>query len=117
MTISLEQIDETGTLHIHSQEGVEVLWEFYLDDGVTPDPTPPTVVYFQSETGLSKLLTPGTASHILVMTLTEGECDTMRAAATPVGQTRPRTSKWAVVDQSASPDQVLWSGLVEFSGW
>lgn len=117
MTIVREQIDETGTLRIHSKGGCEVVWQFFEEDGVTPDPTPPTTLRLEVETGLSKLLTPGAQAHIFTMTITEAEGQAMRTAAIPIGQTRPRSVKWAVIDETPAIHDPLWEGIVEFEGW
>lgn len=116
MTIVREQIDETGTLRIHSKGGCEVEWEFLGEDGL-PDPTPPTTLRLEVETGLSKLLVPGAQPHLFTMIITEAEGLAMRAAATPVGQTRPNSVKWAVVDETPAVNDPLWEGVVEFEGW
>lgn len=117
MTIVREQIDETGTLRIHTLEGCEVAWEFLDDDGVTPDPTPPTTLRFEAETGFSKLLTVGASPHLFTLLITKAEAQALRTAAIPVGQTKPRTIKWAVADETASVPQTIWEGIVEWEGW
>lgn len=117
MGIVREQIDATGTMRIHSQEGCEVDWEFLLEDGSTPDPTPPTTLRLEVETGLSKALVVSSLSHVFKMTITKTEGQAMRTAAIPTGQARPRSVKWAVVDNTPTVPQVLWEGLVEFEGW
>lgn len=116
MTIVREQIDEYGTLRIHSKGGAEVEWEF-LTEGGLPDPSPPTVLRLEVESGLSKLLTVGASPHLFTMTVTEAEGATMRAFATPVGQARPNSLRWAVIDETPAVHDPLWEGVVEFEGW
>lgn len=117
MPIVREQIDETGTLRIHSMEGVEAAWAFLAADGLAPDPSPPTTLRFSVETGFSKLLVVGVSSHLFSLTLTLAEALALRTAATPSGQTRPRSVKWAVVDETPAIHQTIWEGIVEFEGW
>ena len=117
MTIVREQIDETGTLRIHTMEGCEVVWEFLGEDGLTPDPTPPTTLRFGVETGFSKLLSTGAQPHLFILILTKVEAEDIRAAATSAGQTKPRNVRWAVADESSSIPQTIWEGIVEWDGW
>lgn len=118
MTITREQISETGVLRIHSQEGAFVEWEFLNEAGL-PDPTPPTVLRLRIEgtPGLSKLLVVTATPSIFSMTVTLAEAQALRAANLVSGELRPKNVRWAVVDETPTVPQVLWEGVVEWDGW
>lgn len=116
MAVTREQIDDTGTLRIHSQEGAYVEWEFLDEDGAA-DASPPTSLKLYVETGFEKAVIVTAQAYVFAMTITKAEGQALRAAAIPAGQTKPRSLKWAVVDETPTVPQLLWEGVVEFEGW
>lgn len=94
-------VTESGDIQIHQLEGVRLSLTFQGEDGTPRDMTG-TTVSFHVAGGISIVLTPGATADELILVINKGDLDTLAG----------RMAKFALVDETPVPPNVLWAGEV-----
>lgn len=99
-------ITESGDILLHAKEGLRVPVNFQSEDGTPRDMTGTTVSFFVKG-GPTIALTPGSTLDELVLVIPQGAYNALLN----------KRVEFALVDQTGTPANLLWSGTLTVTGF
>lgn len=99
-------VSDSGDILLHAKEGLRLPVTFQVDDGTPRDMTGGTVKFYVKG-GPTIVLVPGSTTDELVIVIPAGAYNALLNKRT----------EFALIDETASPANLLWSGTLTVMGF